>query len=205
VYAAGERPMADLDLLVRPDDAEIAVAVLLALSYRDAGTTWKHQGFEPLEAAQSSPLGEHADNPIKIDLHHRICERLPLTPTDLTDLVFPPHAQPGLNAYPRAAALLTHVLAHAAGSMTHRGLRLIQLCDISRLARRMSDADWADLLDLHGGDRRLWWAVPPLMLTARYFPDAIPHEIVTGLESGCPWVLRQVTRRRNLADFSYSH
>src|SRR6185437_3750446 len=30
VYAAGERPMAELDLLVRPDDVETAVAVVLA-------------------------------------------------------------------------------------------------------------------------------------------------------------------------------
>ena len=81
VYAAGERPMADLDLLVRPADVETAVAVLLALSYRDAGTTWKHQGFDPPAGTeQRADLGEHADNPIKIDLHHRICERLPLTP-----------------------------------------------------------------------------------------------------------------------------
>jgi len=205
VYAMGERPMADIDLLVQPADAETAVAVLLALSYRDAGTTWKHHGFEPQDAQRHALLGEHAEDPIKIDLHHRISERLPLTPTDLTDLVFPPHAQPGLNAYPRAAALLAHVVAHAAGSMTHRGLRLIQLCDISRLARRMSDADWADLLDLHGGERRLWWAVPPLMLSARYFPDAIPHGIIASLERDCPWLLRRVTRRRKLADFSYSH
>jgi hypothetical protein len=205
VYAAGERPMADLDLLVRPDDAETAVAVLLALSYRDAGTTWKHQGFEPSNAEQRAILGEHADNPIKIDLHHRVRERLSLTPTDVTDLVFPPHAQPGLNAYPHAAALMMHVLVHAAGSMTHRGLRLIQLCDISRLARCMTDADWSDLAALHGADRRLWWAAPPLIVTARYFPDAIPHEVLTNLESACPWVLRRITRRRKLADFSYSH
>src|SRR5690242_19231320 len=46
VYAAGERPMADIDLLVQPADVETAVAVLLALSYHDAGTTWKHQGFD---------------------------------------------------------------------------------------------------------------------------------------------------------------
>src|SRR5579872_554151 len=71
VYAAGERPMADLDLLVRPADAQAAVAVLLALSYREAGTTWKHQGFEPSAAERRAVLGEHADNPIKIDLHHR--------------------------------------------------------------------------------------------------------------------------------------
>jgi Uncharacterised nucleotidyltransferase len=205
VYAAGERPMADLDLLVHPDDVEPAVAVLLALSYRDAGTTWKHQGFDPPAAELRAHLGEHADNPIKIDLHHRICERLPLTPTDLTDVVYPPHAQPGLNGYPRTAAFLAHVLAHAAGSMTHRGLRLIQLCDISRLARHMTDADWEELVRLHGSDKRLWWAAPPLALAARYFPDAIPQEVRARLERGCPWVLRRVAHRRTLAEFSYSH
>ncbi|HZT04085.1 MAG TPA: nucleotidyltransferase family protein [Steroidobacteraceae bacterium] len=205
VYAAGERPMADLDLLVRPADVETAVAVLLALSYRDAGTTWKHQGFDPPGAEPRAVLGEHADNPIKIDLHHRVSERLPLTPTDLTDLVFPPHAQPGLNGYPRAAALLVHVLAHAAGSMTHRGLRLIQVCDVTRLARRMTAADWDEVLDLHGADHRLWWAAPPLIVTARYFRDTIPENVLSRLERGCPWVLRQITRRRRLAGFSYSH
>jgi len=205
VYAAGERPMADLDLLVRPADVETAVAVLLALSYRDAGTTWKHQGFDPPGSEPRAVLGEHADNPIKIDLHHRISERLPLTPTDLTDLVFPPHAQPGLNGYSRAAALLAHVLAHAAGSMTHRGLRLIQLCDVTRLAQRMTGADWEEVLRLHGVERRLWWAAPPLILTARYFPDAIPQEVIRQLECDCPWVLRRITRQRKLADFSYSH
>jgi hypothetical protein len=205
VYAAGERPMADIDLLVHSADADTAVAVLLALSYHDAGTTWKHQGFEPPGAERRAVLGEHADNPIKVDLHHRISERLPLTPTDLTDIVFPPHAQPGINAYPRAAALMAHVLAHAAGTMTHRGLRLIQLCDISRLARRMSAADWAELVRLHGGDRRLWWAAAPLLLTARYFRDAIPRDALAQLERGCPWVLRRAARRRKLADFSYSH
>ncbi len=205
VYATGERPMADLDLLVRPADTETAVAVLLALSYRDAGTTWKHQGFDPPDAERRAALGEHADNPIKVDLHHRISERLPLTPTDLTDIVFPPHAQPGLNGYPRTAALLAHVLAHAAGSMTHRGLRLIQLCDISRLAGRMSGADWDDLMRLHGEARRLWWAAPPLVLAARYFPGVIPEAVLARLERACPWALRRAARRRTLADFSYSH
>jgi Uncharacterised nucleotidyltransferase len=205
VYAAGERPMADLDLLVHPDDLGDAVAVLLALSYRDAGTTWKHQGFDPPGAQPRTVLGEHADNPVKIDLHHRILERLPLTPTDLTDLVYPAQARPGINPYPDAAALLAHVLAHAAGSMTHRGLRLIQLCDIARLAGRMGPADWDALERLHGRDARCWWAAPPLALAARYFPAAVPPGVLAGLERGCPWVLRQVARRRRLADFSYSH
>jgi hypothetical protein len=205
VYAAGERPMADLDLLVRPPDSEAAVAVLLALTYHDAGTTWKHQCFDPPGVERHGPLGEHADNPIKVDLHRRISERLPLTPTDLTDIVLQPHAPPGLDGYPCAAAALAHVSAHAAGSMTSRGLRLIQLCDLSRLARRMSDTDWEELLRLHGENRRLWWAAPPLVMTARYFPGSVPDGVLGQLERGCPWWLRQAVRRRTLAEFSYSH
>ena len=205
IYAAGERPMADLDLLVQPADMDAAVAVLLALEYHDAGTTWKHHGFEPPGADWHAALGEHADNPVKIDLHDRICERLPLKPVDLTDLVYPPHAQPGLNGYPRAAPFLAHVLAHAAGSMTHRGLRLIQLCDVARLAHHLTGEDWEEFLRLHGAGRHLWWAAPPLILTARYFPDRIPHDALAPLERDCPRILRQVTRRRRLADFSYSH
>lgn len=205
LYAAGERPMADLDLLVHPADADTAMAVLLALNYRHSDTTWKHRTFEPQQAGQAAMLGEHADNPIKIDLHHRARERLPLSPTDLTDIVFPPHARPGLNAYPCAAALMVHVSAHAAGSMTHRSLRLIQLCDISRLAHHMSADDWQELVRWHGDSRRLWWTSPPFTLTARYFPGSIPDDVLARLERGCPWALRRTMRRRQLADFSYSH
>lgn len=206
IYTAGERPMADLDLLVRPDDMDATVGVLLALSYRDAGTTWKHQGFEPHGATQhTTTLGEHADDPIKIDLHHKVCERLPLAETDLTNLVFPAHPLPGINRYSNTAALMLHLLAHTAGNMTARSCRLIQLCDITRLARHMTAEDWDTILRRHGPDRKLWWAAAPLLLAARYFPDAIPLYVLTTLECGCPWGLRLALRRRRLADFSYSH
>jgi hypothetical protein len=205
LYAAGERPMADLDLLTHPDDAESAVAVLLALSFRDAGTTWKHQGFEPDAAQQHAALGEHADNPIKIDLHHRIAERLPLPMTDLTDIVYPAHGDPGVNPYPSLAALMAHVLAHTAGGMACRQLRMIQLCDIARIAARMTGTDWETLAGFHGRERRLWWATPPLMLVDRYFPDIVPREALTHLDRGCPRLLRRVAARRTLSAFSCSH
>jgi hypothetical protein len=205
IYSAGERPMADIDLLTHPADAESAVAVLLALSFHEAGTTWKHQGFEPSAAEPCAALGEHADNPVKIDLHHRIAERLPLPVTDLTDIVYPRRGEPGLNPYPSSAALMTHLLAHTAGSMVSRGLRMIQLCDIARMSARMAGTDWEALTGIHGREQRLWWAVPPLMLTDRYFPDTIPHEVLAHLGRGCPWLLRRVTTRRTLAAFSYSH
>jgi hypothetical protein len=205
VYAAGERPMADIDLLTHPADLESAVAVLLALSYRDAGTTWKHRGFDPPAAERRATLGEHADNPIKIDLHHRVAERLPLHVSDLTDLVQSRRGKPGVNPYPSLAALMAHLLAHTAGSMAHRGLRLIQLCDIVRLAARMASADWETLAGFHDRGQRLWWALPPLLLAERYFPDTIPCEVMAHLRRGCPWLLQRIAGRRTLSEFSYSH
>lgn len=58
---------------------------------------------------------------------------------------------------------------------------------------------------LHGADRRLWWAAPPLMLAARYFSEAVPERVRARLQESCPWLLRRVAHRRTLTDFSYSH
>lgn len=205
LYAAGERPMADLDLLVAEADVNAAARELAALGYRASGASWKHRLFDPADASARTALGEHADNPVKIDLHVRVRERLPLEEHDFTDLVLPARAEPGLNAYPSRAALLTHVLAHAAGNMVHRGVRLLQLEDISRLAQRMEPRDWEEILRLHGMGRRLWWAAAPLLLAARYRPLPVPHPVLTRLSGGCPRLLRAVARRRTLTDFSYSH
>ncbi len=205
LYAPGERPMADLDLLVSHRDLDATAQLLTALGYRDAGTTWKHRAFEPARGATHAELGEHVDNPIKIDLHVLIAERLPLVEHDFTELVQPARREPGLNAYPSLAALMLHVLAHAAGSMVHRGVRLIQLEDIARLAKQMTDADWEALLRAHGAARRLWWAAAPLVLTGRYRPLAAPAAVIAHLARDCPKLLRTAARRRTLTGFSYSH
>ena len=148
-------------------------------------------------------FGEHIDNPIKIELHSRIVERLPIFETDITSLEFPQHLHAGLNAYPSIAALMRHLLLHAAGNMRARALRLIQLHDIALLAARMSSVDWEELL-VGAGEQGLWWAFPPLVLTARYYPAAIPAAFIEATEPDCPWLLRQVSRRHQLADVSWS-
>jgi hypothetical protein len=205
VYAAGERPMADLDLLVASGDAEPAAHVLGSLGYRETGGNWKHRCFEPLGTAHLAALGEHVANPVKIDLHERVTERLPIAECEITDLVFPATAAPGLNSYPSRAALLLHVLVHAAGSMVHRGLRLLQLVDIARLAGGLSPADWRELVDWHGSKRRLWWIAAPLILAQRYLPFSPPPDTLVQLAGDCPALLLRVAWRRTLTDFSYSH
>jgi hypothetical protein len=210
VYSGGERPMADVDLLVAHCDAERTGQVLRQLGYLDTSVTWKHRAFEPAGNAiavlrkAGGNFGENADSAIKIDLHFRIAERLPLIAADVSRHMFPSTPQPGLNSYPSIAALAIHLLLHAAGNMASRVLRLIQLHDLALLAARMQEQDWAQLLASRGDARALWWAVPPLELMARYYPGAVPDAVLATLRPDCPRALRAVSRRQTISEVSYA-
>ena len=201
VYSAGERPMADVDLLVRDVDLEPTGRLLRQLGYEESSATWKHRVFAPRDAQASAGFGEHAANPIKIDLHTRVFERLPVEDADITEQVFRQRPEPGLNDYPAIASLMTHLLLHAAGDMRGRSVRLMQLHDIARLGGRMNADDWKSASCVPSR----WWALPPLSLTARYFPQAIPSDILAELAPGCPRNLRRVCRRQTLTDTSLSN
>lgn len=206
IYRAGQRPMGDIDLLVREKDAEAASRVITALGYSEAFLTWRHRVFAPDgRKGHTTGFGENVASPVKIELHTRIAERLPIRETDITALAFPRHPHAGINTYPSIASLMAHLLLHAAGNMRARALRLIQLHDIALLAARMSGHDWEELLGGPTGVRDLWWAMPPLTLIARYYPAVIPREIISRVEPAGPWLLRQCSRRHKLADVSWSN
>jgi Uncharacterised nucleotidyltransferase len=210
LYSGGERPMADVDLLVAECDAEHAKRLLLALGYLDTSMTWKHRVFEPAPSTliparnADAPLGEHADHPIKIDLHTRIAERLPMVAVDVSERIFPPAPHPGLNRYPSLAALFTHLLLHASGNIVLRGLRLIHLHDCALLAARMQQADWSELLAARGQRAALWWSIPALELIALYYPQVIPAAVLASLRPDCPRALRGRSRRQKISDVSFS-
>jgi hypothetical protein len=203
-YCAGERPMADVDLLVQADDTTRTGQLLQSLGFSESFANWRHGVFVPKICNLHRGLGEHTDNYLKIELHARIAEKLPLRITDVTDSVYPPTPHAGLNAYPSNAALMTHLLIHAAGSMASRSLRLLHLHDIALVSSRMAGSDWHELVQGQNVNRR-WWALPPLQLTARYYPDAVPTDVLTALSNQCPWTLRQVVRHRRLSDVSLSY
>jgi Uncharacterised nucleotidyltransferase len=205
LYRAGERPMADIDLLVREADVAAVIRLLETHGFEGTFTSWRDRLFEPRTSKKSSPFGEHVDNPIKIELHTRIRERLPVNETDITAFLFPRQAQPGLNGYSSDAALMLHLLLHAAGNMRVHALRLIQLHDIARLAARFDPRDWEELLAYHPDGEPLWWAAPPLRLAAHYHPDIIPQPVIARLNRECPWLLGKVARRQRLSDVSWSN
>ena len=202
VYEPGERPMADLDLLVRPADSDATARICTLLGYREGGATWKHRSFEA-QGGAAAALGEPADGALKIDLHMRIVERLPLAELDLTDRILPRHLHPGLNAYGSLPMLMLHLLAHTAGCMVHRGLRLVQLWDVARLAALMTAQDWQALSELRAVGAGLWWVGAPLVLAQRYVALALPPRALELTRQG-PWWLRRAARRRSLTAFSYS-
>jgi len=203
IYAPGERPMADLDLLVAGPDLAAGIALLESLGYREAYRTRRERTFEPQEAKGAALFGEHAGNAIKIEVHTRIAEKLPVREADITRLLLPDPTAPGLHRYPSAAALMRHLLLHAAGNIRARSLRLIQVNDIAALAVRLSAKEWERALE--GGRDGIWWAFPPLALTAHYFPGAIPAAALARARSECPLLLRTLSERQRLSDVSLSY
>lgn len=202
IYTPGERPMADIDLLVREDDAAAAIELLLQLGYVESFAQWKHRVFKPATGQPYAGLGEHRDTPVNIELHTGIRERLPVSMVDITARIYPRTPQPGMNPYPSNGALMSHLLLHAAGNMCGRSLRLLHLHDIARLAMRLSASDWEVLWADAGAPP--WWALPPLQLAARHYPEAIPAAVLARLARTCPLLLRSVSRRQSLTRVSCS-
>lgn len=203
IYAPGERPMADIDLLVREEDAAAAIGLLLALGYVESFAQWKHRVFKPASGEPFAGLGEHRDTPVNIELHTRIRERLPVSAVDITARIYPREPRPGLNPYLSNGALMAHLLLHTAGNMCGRSLRLLHLHDIARLATHLSANDW-DVLWNDNAVEPPWWALPPLRLAARYYPEAVPADVLARLERDCPLLLRAISRRQSLTRVSCS-
>ena len=214
LYEGGERPMADIDLLVRDDDAQRAIRLLQALGFHETLSMWRHRVFEPNEKRAPASFAENSANSIKIELHSRIAEKLPVRLAEITESVWPREPHFGLNAYPSSAALMSHLLLHAAGNIVVRSLRLLHLYDICRLSARMTDSDWDDFLAGQAGRAGMpWWSFPPLELTARYFSSTsaasvpgsnIPQRVLAATAAASPRLLRQICKRQSLSDVSHS-
>jgi hypothetical protein len=203
LYAPGERPMADIDLLVQEDDADRVSAILCELGYEESFTQWKHRVFKPVASEPCFSLGEHRDTPINIELHTHIHERLPVSTVDITHRIFPADPKPGLNAYPSLGALMSHLLLHASGNLCNRSVRLLHLNDISLLATRMSANDW-NVLWGERGDESAWWAFPSLQLVDRYYEHAIPGAVLDRARRHCPAWLRLISKHQTLTKLSCS-
>ncbi|HEY6482167.1 MAG TPA: nucleotidyltransferase family protein [Steroidobacteraceae bacterium] len=205
LYARGQRPMADIDLLIHRDDARGATRMLESIGFQEMLATPRHRIFVPTQPRVPAGLGEHADNDLKVEVHERITEALPIAAADITAEVFPSQPVAGLNRYPSRAALMSHLTLHAAGAMRARALRMLHLHDLALLSAGMSAADWQEFLERRAQDAGHRWALPPLVLTGRYYAAVIPAEVIAALALRCPKLLKAISRRRTLTAVSLSH
>ncbi len=202
LYAAGDRPMADIDLLVRPADSASLGALLRSMNYELSSANWRESVYAPADGRDPAPIGEHAGNSVKIEVHERIGERLAWRITDVSSGIFPARPRAGLNPYDSKAALMRHLLLHAAGSMSRQSLRLLQLHDVALLASSMTPADWREFeREGHG----MWWAFPPLRMAYRYYAGMIPADVLARVAGECPFWLRAAAGRACLYDVSLSY
>jgi len=205
LYAAGERPMADIDLLLAPAHLAPMTQVLAGLGYRPICATADECVLVPADRPALLHFGEHTDNGITIELHAKIGRPMPVRTVDITSQLWSGAPRPGRNEYPSLAALMGHLLVHAAVNMQMRILRMLQLHDIALLAPRLSGADWKELLHPGGAQTGCWWAMPPLQLTARYYPRSVPAAAIEAARAECAALLRFVAPRFRVSDVSASN
>ncbi len=203
IYARGERPMSDIDLYASTATFPAVARVLAALGYPEAFRTPRHVVYRRGPAAAPHGVGEHIDNPIKIELHGTVTEPLPVTLVDITSRLAPSPLPHGVHGYRNRAALMAHLLLHTAGNMRANSMRLIQLHDIARLSVVMDADDWYELA--RAENETLWWAYPPLLLATKYCEVHVPRELLELLERACPPVLARAARRWALTDVSWSN
>ncbi|HXO21998.1 MAG TPA: nucleotidyltransferase family protein [Thermoanaerobaculia bacterium] len=185
----GERPMADLDLLLHVGDLLRGEEILAGLAYDKVFTGWKHVKFSrPGNREIVDPDREHPDNPRVLEVHPRCQERLREETVDLTDRLWAA-ARPGeilgTRAWlPSAETLWLHLLIHATHHVLMNRFRLTQLVDLVRLRPFLSGP--ADLLaaiqaieGTAGLGARAVYA--PLALAQRYFPHGPTEELLAGL------------------------
>ncbi|MGI9234250.1 MAG: nucleotidyltransferase family protein [Woeseiaceae bacterium] len=205
IYAPGERPMGDIDLLVRAENLDSIDVALQSLGYRQIYTSRRHAVYAPRRMAKPQGFGEHVQNPLPIEVHTAVTESLPVSKIDITNRLQPAPGHPGLNPYPNLAALMLHLVLHTAGAIKARALRQIQIHDIARFSSHLSDDDWGSLLAVPHTDECRWWLFTPLALTARYYPNSIPRDVLESTYAACPALLRFATDRQRLTDVSWSN
>lgn len=201
------RPMADLDLLLRPQDEAALARLLDRLGYALTEATPRHRSYERRGPIQ--PLvthGEHPDNPRGLELHTEVREAFWGIRYDVTEEMWAGEQASFGGAMARLAppvALMQHLLIHASTDIIAGKARLVRLYDVALLGARLSETEWEVLLAAahRRGEERLLFG--PLLLTQRYLAFSPPAAVMETLERGTPAPLRAFLGRATLSYLSF--
>lgn len=211
----GLRPMADIDLLVRPQDQLSLMEVVQRHGYvltrkRSRHTVLSRAGKTASDVVR---LGEHPGNPMNVEIHDHIAGDYWGLRYRLTESMWA-SSSPGRLAEAPARllsrmALMKHLLIHAATNMMDRTLRAIHLYDLGVLGPNLAQADWEALGDGSSGsvESRLLYA--PLALAERCLgAQPAPPQVLARLREATPaslirFVGEAPLKRMTIAGFTW--
>jgi len=175
------RPASDVDLLVKPDSAEDALAVLTAQGCR-RGADLVREDFFPNYFYEAELLtGTTA--PLRIDLHARPFRPLRLARTMPDDALWEDARVVQLGEaqalVPRPELMLLHLAGHAA---FHGCERLLWLYDIRRFVEHYGESlDWSFVTRRASGWRLSWALLRAFQCTAGLLGPVCPDEVMKAL------------------------
>ena len=196
------RRMADLDLLICPDNFEPSCQILTGLGYEQDVVHWKHTEFiKPDNRRVMSVSGEHPDNPRRVELHCYCRETFGGPTVDLTESLWSTAYQDTLLGksamLPRPEMLWLHLLVHATYHLWQGKGQLIHLLDLWLLTPKID----APLEILNQIDTR--YTYPALAMLSRYFPLRLDEAILQAQAQRLSSRFRDWAETLNLVSGSY--
>jgi hypothetical protein len=168
------RPMADIDLLIKPEDLKGFRSILDSIGYQPIKSESyysNHYKFvKPDNVNIADPDTEHSDNPIPIEVHIEL-RRSYLGKSgevDLTDLIW--RDSSNVNIYnqkaaaPTENALLIYLATHATRHFLTQSGRILHWLDLINMSAWIIQIDVPVYID---------WVYIPLKLASRAFPSKV--------------------------------
>lgn len=189
VVPAGLRPMADVDLLFESESClrQAAKSIEAQLGYAPLWNTPRHLVLAEREERVALQASEHPENPLRIELHRSFRLEVLGRSLDATECLLRETETARGWEIPGPAAMLRHLLFHAAEDFAAKGLRGVQIVDFLVLSRRGGPLSLPDLPPALGA---------PVVLAARAIEDVFPGTFDAGtLRSASTRVSPLVLRR----------
>ena len=194
------RPMADIDLLIYPEDYDRLDRLLESMQFHpfDSFDDGVYSNVHHLVSID----GEHPDNPIKIEMSHRVGWPIGRLEFDITELIWE-NAEKGFLGYdcaykPTQERLLLMLICHNAGNQFNGKMRAFQLYDISLVSKRMNAQQWSNLKTIVK-ENQLQRIVFPVLAMAKRFTDIeVPDGLIEEQKLHTPHALKHHVQNQSV-------
>lgn len=202
-----QRPLADLDLLIKPKDVPVSREIVLnQLGYRYYSRSAEDEVY--LRGERKSNIWA-PDNVHPVEVHFTLREEYAGIGYELAEIMWResaerPYWQNSKACLPSLPALLLHVCAHTTSDWLIQRGRLMQIDDIRKLCQKMQPADWERFYQLVQPNTARF-VYPALAFVSKYTLLPVPANVNDSLRENCSPALLSWLEETDLAQLSESN